>query len=286
MKERGIAVRRRGVLINVPESFFKAEIKMPQLPLADDVAIAIVAACREVSPHAWRDEAIAVASKDSAGLGHRGRHYAMHALRRVFPDAKPEILAALVGAPGKPHHFWRNSCSQVANPTGHSSYAVSWWNREVYERVVRAIEADRTRRAVAPSGDGRAEPATKPLADCSDEEIVDLRRNKGIDVEPTLTCWKCGGPRKPGPRFCDGCREKQKPRPKVSPAAARRETPREAAERIIAAAENGQRFGALGGREYDGPKPLTDKRAAYEELARAAANTAREQAELRDGAQK
>lgn len=127
-------------------------------PDADDVAIAIVAACIETS-----ENPLLIA--ESRPL--RARHYAMHALAHIFPTYDRVKLAALVGSPIKPQHFWRNSCNQVANPTGHSSYAVAWWSGDAYDRVIRAIEADRTRRAIAPL-------RTEELADLPKELIAEL----------------------------------------------------------------------------------------------------------------
>jgi len=112
-------------------------------PTADDVAIAIVAACRETG-----GDPIAVATA-GLGVGDAGtrmaRHYALHALVHIFPNAAPMRLCKLVGCPGSVKSFWSNSYYQVVKGKGSG-----WWKTAIYDRVIRAIEGDRTRRAVAP----------------------------------------------------------------------------------------------------------------------------------------
>jgi hypothetical protein len=106
---------------------------MIKSPTADDVAVAIIAACRET-----KEDPIEVATRAPA---RRARHYAAHALANQFPDVLRERIADMVGCPGKGIYFWRNSCGQVANPNGLGRYTVKWWDAAVYRRVIEAIKA-------------------------------------------------------------------------------------------------------------------------------------------------
>jgi len=116
------------------------------LPTADDVAIALIASCKETG-----EDPIQAAAR-SADQTFRGRHYALHALVHVFPKANRFSLCRMVGCPGKPGPFWNASWNQIAKPRfpGSLTHMANWWDDAVYDRVIRAIEADRTRRAVAP----------------------------------------------------------------------------------------------------------------------------------------
>lgn len=111
-------------------------------PSADDVAIAIVAACRETG-----DDPVCVAEGIWSHM--KARHYAMHALIHVFPKASREKIAGYVGG-HRPKQFLANSYTAILGTSGKRQRA-RWWNDEAYDRVIRAIEADRTRRAVTPT---------------------------------------------------------------------------------------------------------------------------------------
>lgn len=113
-------------------------------PSAEDVAVAIVAACRETGEDP-------IATAEGIYTQKRARHYALHALVRVFPKASRERLCVYVGCPGNPRQFWASSWNQIVKPQAHGhGHMAKWWDDTVYDRVIRAIEADRTRRAVAP----------------------------------------------------------------------------------------------------------------------------------------
>lgn len=71
---------------------------MNQFPTADDVAVAIVAACRQTGEDP-------VSCAEGIYTVRRARHYAMHALARVFPEAMRRSLARCVGVPGNPSKF-------------------------------------------------------------------------------------------------------------------------------------------------------------------------------------
>lgn len=126
------------------------------MPSANDVAWAIVTASREMG-----EDPIGCATGATAK---RGRHYAMHALRHVFPDLTGEGAARLCGCPGKPIYFWRNSVNQVAykfKPNEQDylkecgepvrTRAAKWWNEDAYNRVIAAVikSADRPLAPVA-----------------------------------------------------------------------------------------------------------------------------------------
>lgn len=120
------------------------------LPTADDVAVAIAAACRETG-------------EDIRDFGPNGkgatcaRHYALHALIHVFPKAAKFKLCEFVLCPGKPVSYWSVSWNVV-----NGKHPALWFKPEAYDRVIRAIEADRTRRAVAQQKPAVARPA-EPL---------------------------------------------------------------------------------------------------------------------------
>lgn len=115
---------------------------MSAFPTSDDYAIALVAACKETG-----EPVIETAS----GMGkRRARHYAMHALVRVFPKADPVHVAMGTGTPSNPKNFWQSSLHQVFKPRPHGGRMAYWWNEGAFERVITSILADRTRRAIAP----------------------------------------------------------------------------------------------------------------------------------------
>lgn len=126
-------------------------------PSADDVAIAIVAACRETG-----DNPVETLEGRGAMRGdtNRARHYALHALCHVFPKVNRFSLCKLVGCPGKPGAFWNASWNQIVKPryAGSPERMAKWWDEALYDRVIRALEADRTRRAVTPPAKDKPEP--------------------------------------------------------------------------------------------------------------------------------
>lgn len=115
---------------------------MTTLPNADDVARAIVAACRETG-----EDPIKCATEE---WHIRARHYAMHALLHTFPDLQRFAAARLVGCPGSAPGFWNKSWHQVAKPH-HSgrSHSAKWWDEDAYGRVIAAIEQPRTNQKMA-----------------------------------------------------------------------------------------------------------------------------------------
>jgi hypothetical protein len=120
------------------------------MPSADQVAWAIVAACRETGDHP-----ISIASGSSRGpaprVTLRARHYALHALLFVFPGLPREKAAKFVGAPGRPMMFYHGSMNQVAKVvnTMTGRRRANWWDEEGFERVIRAIENAGPKPAIA-----------------------------------------------------------------------------------------------------------------------------------------
>jgi hypothetical protein len=115
-------------------------------PSSDQVAHAIVAACRETGEN---PEQLA----QQQGTLH-ARHYALHALHRIFPTASRESLARSVGCAGDGRKFWNNSVQQkfkmlVGGPR--AGKRVAKWDEAAFERVIAAV------RAVAPANNDEAE---------------------------------------------------------------------------------------------------------------------------------
>lgn len=99
------------------------------MPTADEVAVAIVTACRETG-----DDPIAICGGE---MMLRGRHYALHALVRVYPDAHVLKLVRVIGISGDAMEFWRNS-KRVAGKTGTKKPA-RWWSQPALNRVIEAV---------------------------------------------------------------------------------------------------------------------------------------------------
>lgn len=184
----------------------------PQMiaPTADDVAAAIVAACRETG-----DDPVRTAERGlgAAGPANRARHYALHALLHVFPKADRINLCLCVGCPGKPKQFWNASWNQIVRLRfpGSTVHMAGWWSDEVYDRVIRAVEAARTARAV---GASVTIPTTKPSADRSDDEVASLRQIKGIEPRVASGVVPPASPFPARPRFAGlGGQERVPPGP-------------------------------------------------------------------------
>lgn len=115
---------------------------------ADDIAIAIVAACRQTG----EDPILAVQGHT---LHKKARHYAFHALIHVFPRYNQEVVARCLGSGKSAKQFIAASFVSVLGRGGRSK--AGWWDDDVFDRVIRAIEAGKTAAAV------RA-PAPRPQA--------------------------------------------------------------------------------------------------------------------------
>lgn len=123
------------------------------IPTADEIAVAVVEACRETA-----EDPIACAQGE---MMIRGRHYALHALARVYPEAHALKLVRLVGVKGDAMEFWRNS-KRVAGRNGNQK-AARWWSPAVLTRVVDAVFKVAEKRTVKPEAVERPieEPAPK-----------------------------------------------------------------------------------------------------------------------------
>lgn len=96
-------------------------------PSADDVARAIVAAARETG----ECPILCV----EGGWGLRCRHYAAHALMRVYPDMLTSTLARVVGSPRSQHSFWTQSRCRVLRGE------VKWWEPRIVDIAERAVRS-------------------------------------------------------------------------------------------------------------------------------------------------
>ena len=119
---------------------------MIEYPSADAVAVEIVTAARETG----EDPFACV----GGGYGLHCRHYAAHALKRVYPNMLTSTLARVVGS-GSPHSFWTQSNRCALDGT------FKWWSPSVARRVERALR-DFTARPTSSLGSlpGPRKPAT------------------------------------------------------------------------------------------------------------------------------
>lgn len=104
------------------------------IPTADDVARAIVAACRETG---------ASPLNISEGAGApiiQARHYAIHAIEHCFPGLPARMYDAFVGAPGRRGGFYANSKQTVIQMVTPNRRRATWWREEAYARVIKAIQ--------------------------------------------------------------------------------------------------------------------------------------------------
>jgi len=115
-----------------------------EVPTAHQVAMVIVAACRELG-----EDPLRVAG--DAGNS-RARHYAMHALVHHFPRIPVGSAARMCGCPEQARGaiFYKSSLNNHVRRG-----ASQWWDEKVYARVVASIDVPR--RALPP-------PEIKPRA--------------------------------------------------------------------------------------------------------------------------
>lgn len=102
---------------------------------AEHVAVAIVTACREMG-----EGALAVAEQRKPQS--RARHYALQALRTVFPKVQRDRLAFLCGCAGNPEFYAANSARGMARFVGgpHKGERIHrFWNEAVFERIIASI---------------------------------------------------------------------------------------------------------------------------------------------------
>lgn len=108
-----------------------------KLPTADDYALAIVASCR-------------ITGEDPLQFtkrlpGFRARHFALHALLEVFPDAQAPSVSAALACPGKSHYFRRSSLWYVLGEAPQPGQAgrkpEPWWSTAKMGLVVKVLKA-------------------------------------------------------------------------------------------------------------------------------------------------
>jgi hypothetical protein len=188
-------------------------------PTADDIARAIVAACRETG-----GDPIAVASAaqsyggDNLPMVH-ARAYALMALIEAFPRYPEMRLAKLVGA-GSPTVYASKLKRNVANGI------LRWWDTDVLWRVRNAMGRPAPSDALItrlPAKNARA-PSCEPggaIQNKSSRGGVDGHTTgalmRGAYLEPDTTC--CAAGIKPGPREATPPRELPKFLPERPPVA-------------------------------------------------------------------
>lgn len=109
------------------------------MTIADQVAAAIVAAAREVSPDNWKSVAIDVASGPNSRVDlsiTRTRAYAAYALRNVLKLSAggAPAIARMVGASSVDCYL-----SLIDSRLKRDDH-MSWWRKDIVARVVEAIE--------------------------------------------------------------------------------------------------------------------------------------------------
>jgi hypothetical protein len=106
------------------------------VPSADEVAWAIVQAGREFGYS--NRHIVAIAQRENGRCN--ARHYALHALLAVFPDANRGVCARLVGCRSDPEKFYDNSYYRFARIVN-GRRAAPWWDEDEFARVVGAVQA-------------------------------------------------------------------------------------------------------------------------------------------------
>lgn len=106
------------------------------MPSADQIACAIIAACRETG----EDPFVVTGERRPQS---RARHYAFQALKVVFPLAIRERLAFMCGCSGNPKYYAVNSSNGmqrfVAGP--HKGERIHrFWDEDVFARVIAAVK--------------------------------------------------------------------------------------------------------------------------------------------------
>lgn len=69
----------------------------------------------------------------------RFRHYALHALLNVYPDARPGDVSNALGCPGKPTFFPRSSLWFVLGQGPHRKVPAEWWDNVTLGLVIEAV---------------------------------------------------------------------------------------------------------------------------------------------------
>lgn len=102
------------------------------MPTADHYAHAIITAARRTGK-----PPLSIADESPETMF---RHYVLHALLQVFPDADRTAISAALGAPGKASYFHRSSMWHVLGDGPHRKGPIEWWDAGVMAEVIRAVE--------------------------------------------------------------------------------------------------------------------------------------------------
>jgi hypothetical protein len=132
---------------------------------ADKVAVAIVAAAREVGGDHWKDVAIEVGSGKTVVGGHdysvpRTRAYAAHALNLMTDWPRPEIMV-MVGGSGNHDTFFGNIKVMRSK---------AYWDNAIMDRVTQAIFA--MPEEERPETESEPEPAASIPVDLAEEIVL------------------------------------------------------------------------------------------------------------------
>lgn len=137
---------------------------MDTLPTADQVAVAIIAAAREVDPAQWGALALQVAGGEQCLAGRHGytalpraRAYAAKALRSEF-DCGAVAIGTMLGF-GTPGACISGIEFQLRNKSA------KWWQPESLERVIAAVRA--TKESIKPADDVPALLPSRPVVKLS-----------------------------------------------------------------------------------------------------------------------
>jgi hypothetical protein len=106
------------------------------MPSANQVAWAIVAACRETG-----EDPLVVAEQRKPQS--RARHYAFQSLKVVFPDVKVPRLAFLCGCAGHPVYYASESAKGMHRHVGgkrKGERRLRFWDEGVFARVIAAVK--------------------------------------------------------------------------------------------------------------------------------------------------
>jgi hypothetical protein len=244
-----------------------------RFPTADQVATAIVAACRETGGYLLptairvaRGERDLAAGKSAGYPISRARVYAALALEALF-DVGGTAISRMVGA--------ANPSRGTLLPMIRSNIennALRWYDPAALERVKAAVRACSSGPVPPQPPGGNAQPAPRPAP-----APVVVKHTAPVVTQPmraaasAFSCEQCGKPKSVGSaQLCRDCYRGLTPRAAVA----------ERARQVERAIEAPDRFAGLGAQEHT-PAASSGKRALQEMLANAAAETARQQARQR-----
>lgn len=260
-----------------------------RFPTADQVATAIVAACRETGGELLATaQALARGERDDVKGNaatypiSRARVYAALALDDVFHCGGTAISRMVGAANPSRGTLLPMARSNIANN------ALRWYDKAVLARVKAAVRAcpDAPAPTQPPGGKAQPAPASAPAP-------VVVKHTAPVVTAPmrtaaaAFTCAQCGKPKSSlSAKLCRDCFRGLTPRQAVSPPHVQQprvvpdNTVAARARRVERAIDEPDRFDGLGGQERM-PAPRDSKQALRDMLANAMAETARQQARQR-----